>query len=90
MKEGWRSLEHTVSPLTTATPPKTVKMFRSWLGAAKQVSQCIKNYAIIFYPLEAAAASELKDKFEAVKKAVRDVETVQLPHPDDTLNCFSD
>ena len=54
------------------------------------MSQCIKNYAIIFYPLEAAAASELKDKFEAVKKAVRDVETVQLPHPDDILNCFSD
>ena len=32
----------------------------------------------------------MKDKFEAAKKAVHDVETVHLPHPDDTLHCFSD
>ena len=99
--DGWRPLEHTISPLTAAEPPKTVKMLRSWLGAAKQVSQCIKDYAVIFSPLEAAAGKrgssehvqwtpELKKQFEAAKKAVSNVETVHLPHPDDTLHCYSD
>ena len=50
--EGWRPLSHTISPLVSAEPPTTVKQLRSWLGAAKQVSQCIPNYAPIFSPLE--------------------------------------
>ena len=99
--EGWRPLKHTISPLISAEPPTTVKQLRSWLGAAKQVSQCIPNYASIFSPLESATGGRgsservvwtdsLLSAFQAAKTAVGDVKTVHFPHPDDTLHLFSD
>ena len=99
--EGWRPLKHTISPLVCAEPPTTVKQLRSWLGAAKQVSQCILNYASIFSPLETATGGRgsserivwtdsLLTTFQAAKTAVNDVKTVHFPHPDDTLHLYTD
>ena len=99
--DGWRPLEHTVSPLINAPPPTTVKQLRSWLGAAKQVSQCIPNYAVTFSPLETATggrssservvwSDELLHSFQNAKKAVGNIHTVHFPHPDDNLHLYSD
>ena len=100
-EDGWRPLEHTISPLTMAQPPTTVKQLRSWLGAAKQVSQCIPDYAVVFSPLEAATGGRssperitwsdaLLHDFTKAKEAIKNIKTVHFPHPDDTLHLFSD
>ena len=79
--ESWKPLDHTISPLVKAPPPTTVKQLRSWLGAAKQMSQCIPNYAVVFSPLERTAGNrgsaeriqwtdELLKSFEKAKEAV--------------------
>ena len=49
---GWSPTSHTLSPLIKANPPNTVKQLRSWLGSFKQLTNCIKNYAVILGPLE--------------------------------------
>ena len=49
---GWRPTTHTISPLTKADPPTTVKKLRSWLGAYKQLTECLPHYALIIGPLE--------------------------------------
>ena len=84
-----------------APPPTTVKQLRSWLGAAKQMSQCIPNYAVVFSPLERTAGNrgsaeriqwtdELLKSFEKAKEAVTNIKTVHFPRPDDSLHIYSD
>ena len=55
--DGWKPTQHTVSPLSTADPPTTVKQMRSWLGSFKQLSSSIQNYAILLAPLEEVASN---------------------------------
>lgn len=43
-----------LSPLASAEQPTTVKKLRSWLGAFKQVTECIASYAQLIGPLESA------------------------------------
>ena len=54
--DGWRPVDHTVSPLTRAEEPTTVKQLRSFIGSYKQLTECIKDYAILLAPLEKAVA----------------------------------
>ena len=49
---GWSPTPHTISPLTQAEPPNTVKQLRSWLGSFKQLTDCIPQYATLLGPLE--------------------------------------
>ena len=55
---AWEPTCHTVTPLEKAEKPKTIRQLRGFLGAIKQLSQCIKNYAIILAPLEKIAAGK--------------------------------
>ena len=55
---GWEPTEHTITPLARAETPKTVRQLRSFLGAIKQLSACIKDYAILLSPLEKVAAGK--------------------------------
>ena len=50
--EGWRPIDHTISPLIRAEEPVTVKQLRSFLGSYKQLTECIPEYAILLSPLE--------------------------------------
>ena len=45
--DGWRPTDHTISPLSKAPEPGTVKQLRSFIGSYKQLSECIRNYAIL-------------------------------------------
>ena len=99
--DGWRPLSHVISPLSRATLPSTAKQLRSYIGSYKQMAECIKNYAILLSPLEAAAAGkssstaiqwseELKRKFEKSKSALNEIKTIYVPKPSDKLNIFTD
>ena len=100
-KEGWEPTEHTITPLSRAEPPKTVKKLRGFLGAIKQLSPCIENYAAILSPLELVAAGKgsaeniiwtdklLKD-FDKAKQSLQKIRTVYTPTPEDVLHTYSD
>ena len=47
--QAWKPTKHVISPLATAETPVTVKQLRSWLGAYKQVAECIADYANHWY-----------------------------------------
>ena len=98
---AWRPTEHTLTPLAKADMPMTVRQLRGFLGAFKQLSPCIKNYAVILTPLEKIAAGrgssepitwteELIATFENVKQALNSIETYHTPSPDDVIHTFSD
>ena len=100
-KGAWRPTEHTTSPLAKASPPKTVKQLRSFLGAIKQISPCIKDYAVKLSPLERIVAGKgspetitwtdmLTQQFEDVKRSLNDIQEFHIPIPSDTLHTFSD
>ena len=54
--QAWRPTAHKTNPLVSATPPATVKQLRAWLGASKQLSAGLKDYAKVFQPLERLCA----------------------------------
>ena len=99
--DGWRPTDHTISPLSKAKEPETIKQLRSFIGSFKQLSECVKNYAILLSPLEKAAAgkdsaekviwdTELSNSFTNVKLALNKIETVFVPKPSDKLDIFTD
>ena len=99
--DGWRPLEHAVSPLTKAQLPSTAKQLRSFIGSYKQMTECIKDYAVLLSPLEAAAGGkssatliqwteELIKHFETAKEALKDIKTIYVPKPSDKLDIYSD
>ena len=100
--QGWSPTAHTVNPLSVAPLPKTIKQLRSWLGAAKQLSPCVKDYAVIFSPLEKLVSvnrksqeniqwtNELEKCFERAKSLMLTVNTVSYPSPNDKISTFSD
>ena len=99
---AWIPTQHTTLPLVNATCPLTVKQLRSWIGAYKQLSACIKNYAIPLTRLEKLTGSdkssstriewteELRKDFETAKQMINKLECVHTPTPDDVLNTYSD
>ena len=100
-REGWEPTDHTVTPLLKAEPPKTIKQLRGFLGAIKQVSSCIENYAVILSPLEKVAAGkgssemvtwndQLLNVFDKAKQSLQKLHAVHTPKPDDVLHTFSD
>ena len=99
--DGWRPMDHTISPLTRAEEPKTVKQLRSFIGSYKQVTECVIDYAVLLAPLEKAAAGlesaaridwtpELSKSFETAKHALNDIDTIFVPKPTDKLEVFVD
>ena len=99
--DGWKPLSHTVSPLTKADPPTTVKQLRSWLGSYKQLTSCISQYAKFLEPLEdvvgGRASAErivwtevLMKNFELAKKSLNNIQTIHVPKPGDILHTYSD
>ena len=100
-KEGWEPTEHTITPLLKAETPKTIKQLRGFLGAIKQVSSCIENYAVLLSPLEKVAAGrgssevvtwndQLLGVFDKAKQSLHKLHTVYTPKPNDILHTFSD
>ena len=98
---GWRPKEHAISPILVALPPTTAKQLRSFIGSYKQMSQCIKDYAVLLSPLESAAAGkssastiqwsdELLKNFELVKDSLKNTQTIYVPKPSDKLDVFCD
>ena len=99
--DGWKPIDHTVSPLTRAEEPNTVKQLRSFIGSYKQLSECIEGYAVILGPLERAVAGkesaerlqwtpELSEHFNVAKKALTKVDTIFVPKPTDKLDVYTD
>ena len=99
--QGWNPTPHTINPLSVAPEPKTIKQLRSWLGAAKQLSSCLDNYAVYFSPLEKVASnrksqesvtwtSELSRQFSEAKAMLKSVKTVHYPTPTDKIFTYSD
>ena len=100
-KGGWEPTSHTITPLSKAEPPKTVRQLRSFLGAFKQLSTCIKDYAVLLSPLEKIAAGrnsseaiawteDLDSHFCKAKESLATINTVFTPTPTDTLHTYSD
>ena len=78
-----------------------MKQLRSWLGASKQLSAGLKDYAIVFHPLEQMAAGknsseklswteESEASFDKAKKLVGTVRGIYYPLPTDEIFTYSD
>ena len=48
----WSPQEHVVSSLSRSQRPSTIKQLRSFLGAYKQLSECIPSYAVLLSDFE--------------------------------------
>ena len=84
-----------------APQPGTVKQLRSWLGAAKQLSAGLQNYAVAFKPLEQAASGrasaekitwteELQQSFKNAKQILTSMQKIYYPIPTDQIYTYSD
>ena len=100
-KGGWRPTEHTTSPLAKAELPRTIRQLRGFLGAYKQLSPCIKGYAVILSTLEKIAAGKgsaelitwtdtLRKQFDNAKNSIKNIQEFHIPTPSDILHTFSD
>lgn len=92
---------HKLNPLSTATPPTTVKGLRSWIGAVKHLKPCIPQYSSILSPLESAVGgkesrdrlqwtTDLTSSFEAAKLALHNLKPIFYPKPTDQLVITTD
>ena len=91
---SWRPTKHVLSPLASSEKPTTVKQLRSWLGAFKQIAECIKKCAILIGPLENAVGgktsqpkllwtNEMETSFSIAKKSLDNAKPIHYPKPDD-------
>ena len=98
---GWSPTAHTISPLSIAVKPTTIKQMRSFLGSYKQLTDNIPRYAqyiSIFDELIGNRASaekiiwteDLEEAFEKAKKSLNTILIVHTPRPDDKLHTYSD
>ena len=98
---GWSPTSHVVSPLINASPPTTVKQARSWVGAYKQMTECIPRYDVLLGPLEKMLSGrasaehitwtdDLVSQFNKCKKSLNDLRMIHVPKPTDTLHTWSD
>ena len=94
--QAWRPGKHRLNPLQVAPCPSTVKQLRSWLGASKQLSAGLKDYAQVFRPLEQIAAGrgsaekiawtqDLEQCFTKAKELLSTMEDIFYPLPDDKI-----
>ena len=100
--DAWIPTSHSTLPLINADLPVTVKQLRSWIGSYKQLSTCIKNYAVPLSGLEKLTGSDknsstkiqwtaqLEQDFNTAQEMIRTLEKVYTPIPDDVLHTFSD
>ena len=99
--QSWLPCSHIFSPLSKAPPPTTVKKMRSFLGAFKQLNECIKNHAVILDQLEKVCANKdskarivwdeaLLEAFNKAKVSLKDPKAVAIPRPDDVLHLHPD
>ena len=97
----WTPTSHTVSALSRAKLPSTVKGLRSFLGSFKQFSECVRNYSEVLHDLEQlvggrASAEKIewndknKELFERARTAAADITGVHIPRPSDKLTTYSD
>ena len=100
-KHAWRPTQHVISPLITAETPVTVKQLRSWLGAYKQVTEGIADYALKIGALETAVGGktsqsrvswtpDMKQAFIIAKKSLENVKPVHYARPKDYLQFYPD
>ena len=98
---AWRPTKHVLSPLASADKPVTVKQLRSWLGAFKQVTECIGDYATLIGPLEHAVggkvsqskvtwSQEMEKSFAVAKNSLKNVKPIHYPRPNDHLEFYPD
>ena len=97
----WRPTSHSISTLTSAKKPTTVKQLRGFLGALRQYTDLVPRYATILHELEQVQAGRsssewitwnetLEKKFDMAKKAAGDLEAIHIPRPTDKLHTYSD
>ena len=97
----WLPSKHILSALTAASPPKTVKQLRSFLGSFKQLNASLPKYAETIHELEKAVAGRnsserlnwtdtLNESFNAAKKLANNPVGIAEPRPTDLLRTYSD
>lgn len=100
---GWNWNSGTLSPcshktaaLASVAPPKTCTAMRSFIGAFKAVSRCIKGYSSLLSPLEDATkgleganainwSPALTASFNKAQSALRSPSILTIPKPSDHL-----
>ena len=105
---GWQwsagtltTLPHKITPLATATLPKTVKNLRSWLGAYKHLNMCLPQCSNLLASLESFSAGKeskaklqwttpLEEEFKRAQAALQRTESIIVPRPDDKLIITND
>ena len=99
--QQWFPTSHTISALTNAQIPTTVKELRSCLGSFKQLSSSLPNYAVVIHALEQVVAGRksgeklvwtdaLQQSFNDAKQLAANPTGIAEPRPDDHLQTFSD
>ena len=99
--QAWHPSAHKINPLTTAEEPLTVKQLRAWLGASKQLSAGLNDYAVTFHPLEKMCAGrassdklvwseENKNSFQAARNSLKEMKSIYYPMPEDQIFTYSD
>ena len=97
----WKPTVHTKTTLASYERPKTAKQLRSYLGAWKQMSSCISNYAVLLHPLEQLIAGkaskewltwteEAAEAFDKSREAAKGVDGVYEARPTDVIHTYSD
>jgi len=87
---------HKISALASVTPPKTCTAMRSFIGAFKAISRCIKGYSSLLSPLEDATkglegansinwTQALTTCFNKAQTALRSPSILTIPKPSDHL-----
>ena len=102
LTEGfWSPTAHTCSALAEYKQPKTINQLRSFVGAFKQLSQCVPRYAEILHSLdtyiggkpsreEIVWSPEMVERFTKAREAAKDPQAFTYPRPTDVLHTFSD
>ena len=97
----WSPQEHVISSLSRTQKPSTVKQMRSFLGAYKQIAECVPEYSILLNDFEKLVGSrssteriiwtdELSKAFEKAKAKAGSPEGIFIPTKEDRLQLFSD
>lgn len=97
----WSPQDHVISSLAKANFPTTIKQLRSYLGAVKQLAECVPAYGVLLSPFEKIVGSrasaeritwtdELRNSFEKIKKAIASPQGVHYPLQTDRLQTSSD
>ena len=92
---------HKVSPIVTATPPKTVRGLRSWIGAFRHLKPCLPHHATLLNDLEAVTAGQesntriqwsdvLLQSFSQAQSALQGLKSITVPRPEDKLIITND